>query len=171
MIEFAKIVLLCVAAAVAYGVIHDQFTIRVCLEYFTVGHPPIFAHLPTTLHAAAWGVFATWWLGLVLGLLAGLLSRVGSWPKLAAKDLSRPVCKLLAAMAIGSAVAGVVAYGLATRGVVRLFEPFATEILPTHHSPFIACAAAHSVSYLLATFGGLLICTRIPYLRWKAAKR
>jgi len=29
------IVLLCVAAAVVYGIVHDQITARVCVEYFT----------------------------------------------------------------------------------------------------------------------------------------
>ena len=32
------IVLMCVAAAVLYGIAHDQITARVCVEYFTI--PP-----------------------------------------------------------------------------------------------------------------------------------
>jgi hypothetical protein len=76
MIEFAKIVAFCIAAAVCYGVVHDQFTIRICLEYFTVGHVPRFQSLPTTAHAAAWGIVATWWVGLTLGILVGLSSRL-----------------------------------------------------------------------------------------------
>jgi hypothetical protein len=27
---------------VVYGIVHDQVTARVCVEYFTVGHPPVF---------------------------------------------------------------------------------------------------------------------------------
>jgi hypothetical protein len=34
---------MCIFAAVLYGVLHDQITARVCLEYFTVFHPPVFA--------------------------------------------------------------------------------------------------------------------------------
>src|ERR1041384_6329339 len=38
-----KIVLLGFCAAVGYGILHDQVTARVCVEYFTVGHPRIIA--------------------------------------------------------------------------------------------------------------------------------
>ena len=40
--ECLKILLLSLAAVVGYGVLHDQVTARVCPEYFTVGHPPVF---------------------------------------------------------------------------------------------------------------------------------
>jgi len=33
------IVALCIGSAVAYGILHDQVTARVCVEYFTIGHP------------------------------------------------------------------------------------------------------------------------------------
>ena len=39
--EELKIIAMCVIAAVAYGIAHDSITTRVCLEYFTVFHPPI----------------------------------------------------------------------------------------------------------------------------------
>lgn len=42
------IVVLRIGAAVRYGVVHDQATARVCLEYFTIGHPPIFRTESTT---------------------------------------------------------------------------------------------------------------------------
>ena len=37
-----QIVLLGTGAAVLYGVVHDQVTVRICLEYFTRAHPAIF---------------------------------------------------------------------------------------------------------------------------------
>jgi hypothetical protein len=40
--QLCAIVLLCVLAAVVYGVLHDQVTARICVEYFTIGHLPIF---------------------------------------------------------------------------------------------------------------------------------
>jgi hypothetical protein len=55
MIENLKIILLCVAAAIEYGVAHDQITARVCLEYFTVFHPPVFATQSPTALAFGWG--------------------------------------------------------------------------------------------------------------------
>jgi hypothetical protein len=36
------IVILCIVSAVSYGILHDQITARICVEYFTIGHPPVF---------------------------------------------------------------------------------------------------------------------------------
>ena len=54
-VETVKIVLLCIAAAVVYGILHDQVTARVCVEYFTIGHPPVFNTDSPTLLALGWG--------------------------------------------------------------------------------------------------------------------
>jgi hypothetical protein len=34
-----------------------------------------------TLLAIGWGIIATWWVGLILGILAAPAARLGSWPK------------------------------------------------------------------------------------------
>ncbi|MFT5831565.1 MAG: hypothetical protein ACI9D0_002161, partial [Bacteroidia bacterium] len=45
-----RIVLLCMLAAIAFGIAHDQVTVRVCLEYFTIGHPKVLeTNSPTLL--------------------------------------------------------------------------------------------------------------------------
>ena len=56
----AEIILGCVVASVIYGVIHDQITARICVEYFTIGHPPVFGTDSPTLLGLGWGVIATW---------------------------------------------------------------------------------------------------------------
>jgi hypothetical protein len=90
-VRFAAIIVLCIVAAVIYGVVHDQITARICVEYFTIGHPPVFGTDDPTLLGLGWGVIATWWVGLILGVLLALSSRVGSWPQLSAKQLVRPL--------------------------------------------------------------------------------
>ena len=60
-----RIIGLCISAAVLYGVAHDQVTARVCVEYFTIGHPRIIATESPTVLGLAWGVIATWWVGLI----------------------------------------------------------------------------------------------------------
>jgi hypothetical protein len=45
---------LCVFAAVIYGILHDPITARVRVEYFPIGHAPIFGTVdPTLLELAA----------------------------------------------------------------------------------------------------------------------
>src|SRR5690349_18959242 len=104
--ETIKIVLLCILSAVVYGILHDQVTARVCVEYFTIGHPPMFDTDSPTLLALGWGIIATWWVGLLLGIPAALVSRLGSWPKYDAAHLIRPVCGLMVVMGCASLLAG-----------------------------------------------------------------
>jgi hypothetical protein len=94
MVESLKICFVSICAAILYGVIHDQITARVCLEYFTVFHPPIFETQSPTLLALGWGVIATWWMGAFLGVLLAIAARVGSRPKLSAVNLLKPIGKL-----------------------------------------------------------------------------
>jgi hypothetical protein len=74
-LELIKVVALGLLGAIAYGVIHDQVTVRVCLEYFTIGHPPLIRSTSPTLLGLAWGVVATWWVGLPLGVMVALAAR------------------------------------------------------------------------------------------------
>jgi hypothetical protein len=39
--QWLAIVTLTILACITYGIIHDQVTARICLEYFTIGHPQI----------------------------------------------------------------------------------------------------------------------------------
>jgi len=54
-----KIILTCVVAAILYGIVHDQITARICVEYFSVFHPAIFSTESPTLLALGWGMVAT----------------------------------------------------------------------------------------------------------------
>ena len=90
-----SIVALAMAAAISYGIVHDQITARICLEYFTIGHPRLIASESPTVLALFWGVVATWWVGLPLGIALAVAARIGGRPKLTATDLVRPLAKLL----------------------------------------------------------------------------
>jgi hypothetical protein len=63
------------AVGIAYGILHDQVTARVCLEYFIIGHPPLIASESPTLLAIAWGIVATWWFALPLGFALAAAAR------------------------------------------------------------------------------------------------
>src|SRR5262249_11235419 len=161
--EAFKIALTCILAAVLYGIVHDQVTARVCLEYFTVFHPPVFPTSSPTLLGLGWGIIATWWVGLPLGGLLALAARAGSpGPKLVAKDLVRPVVCLMLAVATAALLAGaraaLVAGGcgwwLATRGSVAMPGWLAEKIPASRHARFIGDWWAHNASYGFGALGG-----------------
>ena len=167
--ESLKIILLCILAAIVYGILHDQVTARVCVEYFTIGHPPVFHTESPTLLAFGWGVIATWWMGLILSIPAVLASRVGSWPKFKAADLIRPIACLLLVMAISSLLAGIAGYFTAKAGGVRLFEPIASRVPVEKHVAFLADLWAHSAAYGVGFFGGLVLCAWVLFRRRRLA--
>jgi hypothetical protein len=156
MIEYLKIVGLCILAAVVYGIAHDQVTARVCLEYFTVFHPRIFPTESPTLLAIGWGVIATWWMGGFLGIGLAAAARVGSRPKLSARDVLRPILQLLLVMACCALFFGLVGFMLTRAGLIRL-PPWLTQSEVGSSSRFMADWWAHNASYASGFFGGLAL--------------
>src|SRR4051794_17708525 len=128
-----RIILLCIGAAIIYGVVHDLITAQICVEYFTIGHPPVFETDSPALLALGWGVIATWWVGLLIGVPLALVARVGARPKRSVGSLVRPVAVLLGVMALGAVVAGVVGWLLARRGAIGLLEPLSSSVPAEKH--------------------------------------
>jgi hypothetical protein len=158
MVRFGAIVLLCIVAAVVYGVVHDQITARICVEYFTIGHPPVFDTADPTLLGLGWGVIATWWVGLILGLLLALSARVGSWPKLSVSDLVRLLIIMLAVVGALAAASGLVGHTQAVHGRVWLNEPLASAVPADRHVAFLTDLWVHLASYLGGFLGALTLC-------------
>ena len=171
--QFFAIVLVSVAAASVYGVIHDQFTIRVCLEYFTVGHPPIFSTSSPTLLALGWGIIATWWVGLLLGIPLAAVARLGrAHPPISVRELVPAIGLLLVVMSCCALVAGFLGYSAGQRGDVSP-PPWLGAHLPLEfRARFVATSWAHLASYMSGIVGGVILIavTRIRRARsrWPA---
>jgi hypothetical protein len=155
--QFIRIVVACIFAAVVYGIGHDQITARVCVEYFTIGHPPVFNTQDPTLLGLGWGIIATWWAGALLGIPLAIVARAGSRPKRSLRSLVRPICILLFVMAVCAAAAGVAGWYLANSGAVVLMDPLAAAVPADKHVAFIADGAAHLASYAVGFLGGIVV--------------
>jgi hypothetical protein len=169
--EFLKILLLSVGAAVLYGILHDQVTARVCVEYFTVGHPPVFATQDPTALACGWGLIATWWLGVLLGLPVALTSAFGSRPKLTARALVQPIAVAMACVGVFGFVAGLVGYGAARAGLVELDGSLAARVPLEKHAAFLADAWAHAASYAGGILAGIILWTWAGHRRDELQRR
>lgn len=168
--EGLRIVLLCTAGAVLYGILHDQVTARICVEYFTIGHPPLVQSESPTVLALAWGVAATWWVGCGMGLLLAAASRVGSLPTLTAREQLRPLLWMLGAVGVASLLGGIAGYTLATDGKIVLAEPWRGSVPASAHVGFLTDLWAHNAGYLAAFVGGILLCVRALRQRWLRAQ-
>ncbi len=167
--QFLAIVALSIAAAVVYGILHDQVTARVCVEYFTVGHTPIGTDDPTLL-GLGWGVIATWWVGVLLGVPLAVAARAGSWPRRSAGSLVRPIGILLTVLACCALAAGILGWALASNGVVVLLGPLASRVPADRHVWFLADLWAHSTSYLVGLLGGSVLIVQVCWSRWRLAR-
>ena len=157
MMESLKIIALSIAAAVVYGVLHDQVTARICVEYFTIGHAPIFGTDNPTLLGIGWGILATWWVGLFLGVPLAVVARAGKRPPRSAASLVRPIAALMLVSALGAALAGLVGWQLASRGIVHLLGPLAENVPAEKHVAFLIDGFAHTASYGFGFLGGLVV--------------
>lgn len=113
------IILTRIVAAVLYGIVHDQFTAHICVEYFSMFHPPVFPTESPILLALGWGVIATWWVGEFLGVLLAFAARAGSRRKIDAIELVRPISRLLLAMGVLAAMPALTGYITGSLGCNR----------------------------------------------------
>ena len=151
------ILIISVLAAIFYGIVHDQITARICVEYFTIGHPRLIDSDSPTVLGFFWGVVATWWVGLALGIGLAIAARAGRRPKLTCSQLIRPIGFLLCGMFAVAILAGGIGYFASSAGVVYLVERLASRVPEEKHVAFLTAGWAHSASYLSGLIGGVIL--------------
>lgn len=154
--QTVKIMLLCMAMAVLYGIVHNQVTVRISLEYFTIGHREIISSTSPTLLGIAWGIHPNWWVGLSLGILLAIASRAGKWPKRDVHSLIKPLLIVFLITGIAAAAAGIMGYRMALNGDLGLNEPMYSAVSESGHASFISALWMHTASYTVAAMAGLI---------------
>jgi len=158
------IALLCTALTMGYGVLHDQVTIRISPEYFTVAHPPLIATDSPTLLAAAWGVAATWWVGVPFGLILGLAATTGPRARTTARALVPSLVSALGLTAGFAALAGMLGFLAASTGFIHVVGPLARRLSPNGQVQFVAVLWTHLASYAAGGVLALVVILRT----WRA---
>jgi hypothetical protein len=169
--QSAAIVVLTIVGAVVYGIFHDEITARICVEYFTIGHPPVFGTDDPTLLGLGWGVIATWWVGLILGVLLAGSAQVGDWPPVGVGKLYGPLAVTLLCVGVVAALAGVVGHVAAARGWVYLVGPVVERLPADRHVAFLTDLWTHLASYIGGGIGGIILCAWVLVRRKHAAER
>lgn len=157
MLEALKIVAFSIFCAIAYGILHDQATAHIAVEYFTIAHPPVFPTQEPFWLAIGWGIIATWWVGLILGAVLALCARLGSWPKFDLKSLKRPIIMLMVVSGSLAMLAGLSGWALTQFSGPWTIGFWSSEIEPERHARFAFAAWAHTVSYLAGGIGGAIV--------------
>ena len=148
-----QIIAACVLAAIIYGIVHDEITIRISPDYFLVWHPKLIETTNLTLVALAWGIIATWWAGALIGLLVCAAARLGPLPKLEPREIIKPLLKLLLVMGAAAFVAGLTGY----------YASFGND------SSLNAAWFAHTASYGMGFLGGIILSALLFLRRVRSA--
>lgn len=165
-----RIIACCVVAMSAYGMAQDQISVRLCREYFTVGHPPIEGLHDPTLLGIAWGFLGGWWGGMLMGMSLGLTATLGKAPQLSVREVLPGVGWLLLAVAGGTLLAGGSAWYNAGVTDLRLGGGFARAVPEGGHRAFLAVACAHLGTYVTAAVGSAVLCLHAARLRRDKAR-
>ena len=147
-----------IAAEVAYAMLQDQISVRLCPEYFTVAHPRIEGLTDPTLLGLAWGFLGAWWGGALIGAFTGFAARVGHWPKLNPQELLCPTAWLLLFQAGVTAAAGWIATYEVSEPGFMIIESLASHIPVERHNACYIVSRMHQGTYLSAIAGGAFIC-------------
>lgn len=163
---FLKIIVLSILLAVVYGILHDLITTQISIEYFTIGHPKIIESDSPIKLALIWGIIATWWVGLILGILIAIFATIGNNPLIPFRRILVLITKLMVIMFCTAIIAGLIGYITAKNDIFYLVDNLATQIESSRHHLFLTAGWSHSASYITGIVGGLIICIKI----WKERK-
>jgi hypothetical protein len=166
-IQKTKVIFVCVLAAITYGVVHDEITAQVCVEYFSVAHPPLFHTASPIILGLCWGIAATAGIGIVLGAMLAEVSQSEGLPPYPVLQLCHALLILAATMAVSAFLAGILGFELSRHSLISLPAAFAEVISPTRRDRFMAVWFAHCASYIAGAAGGGLLIFRIWRRRGK----
>jgi hypothetical protein len=162
-----KIILITTFWFMLYGILNDQITIRICTEYFTVFHPRIVDSDDITVIAMAWGIVATWWFGLAVGVILALISRFLTDDKIDnIKHLLRLGGWLSVFVFSFSLVAGLIGYIVAANHLILVSYWF-RGIPQAAETRFLAVLFWHNALYVAGGLSGVILAVDI----WRRRNR
>lgn len=151
--EGLRIILMCIGLSIAYGIPHDQISVRICPEYLTEWHEKLVNTDNPTLVALAFGVAATWWVGAALGILMAMAAQLGPFPVVSSRRVLWVVVGVLVMTALSAAIGGFWATGHPTGHIP---VSFAAEVPADLQHRFGICYWMHTCSYLGGAVFGFL---------------
>lgn len=162
-----KIILTSIFLAIIYGIIHDLITTQICIEYFTITHPKIIESQNPVVLAFLWGTIATWWVGLIFGILIVFANSFGKSRSLHLKELFPLLLKFFVILFGFALFAGLVGYFLTETKVIHLVDRLKSQLKNFDESRFLAVGWTHGASYILGMIGILILCFKINSNRKK----
>ncbi|MCW5943999.1 MAG: hypothetical protein KIS66_17350 [Fimbriimonadaceae bacterium] len=160
--EALRLVIGSVLWACALGLAVDMVTAHVAVEYFTVHHPKVVASQEPVVMALVWGIGASWWFGLIAGVVLAFVNH-RLRPSLPARTVLRTVG--WACLAIWLAMMLVLVGVYLFAGTIPM-----AQRRPTFESDrrLMAVALAHAGEYAMGTAAMIVVAFRMRRLSRRA---
>ncbi len=160
----ARSIVLGTGAAIVYGIVHDQISVRISPPYLLDWHPEIVSTRDPTRVALAWGVVATWWFGLILGVVLAAAATLGNRPMAPWRCIVQSTGFVFAIAAVATAVAFGITRGFGLELPVS-FGPIYTNLPKNGRLAFAQTATMHETSYDAAAIATLVAAGWIVWKR------
>lgn len=154
--EFAKLVLLCIASVCGYGALLGGVSAALCPEAFTLGRPPFFEHWPALALGAIWGTLDLLIPATFAGLALGIAANFGPQPALKAAFFRRIVPGLVGLLSLASLAGGATGYFASKNGMHIITGPLKETLAPEKH-PMLAAVWWAALGALLALFASAIV--------------
>lgn len=156
--RFLTIVLGAMLLSCLLGIALDLVTANTAVAYFSVHHPRIVASDDPWVLAVVWGVAASWWFGLIAGIIVAFINHRRREPL--------PPRRILTWAALASAILWLVMIAILVTILILSSRIPLDQRRPTFESDrrLVAVAMAHQFEYLL---GGIALII-IAIATWRA---
>lgn len=154
--EFAKLVLLCLASVCGYGAVLGGISAALCPEAFTLGRPPFFEHWPALAIGVTWGALDLLLPSIFAGIALGIAANFGPQPALKASFFRRIVPGAIGVMALASLACGAAGFFATRSGAHTITGPLKATLAVEKH-PLLAAVWWASLASLLALFASAMI--------------
>jgi hypothetical protein len=141
------------------GITVDLVTANVATEYFSVYHPHVIESDSPWALALVWGVLASWWAGVIAGVLLWWMNVRRPLPLSSGRILKMAWPAFLTIWLVMMAIMASV---YAVAGAVPMTQRAATF---EHDRRLMAVAIAHSVEYVLAAIATAILMVRVAKSR------
>jgi hypothetical protein len=148
-----------------FGIVMDQFSARLCPEYFTVLHNPIPRLNDPTLVGIVWGILGGTGGGVAFGYVVGVAATIGPRPQLTCKELIRPMLLAMAGISIAVALTGGIVWRNASGLHVQFDPEYGIPIPLERQVAALTVASYHMMAYLAAVLATVVLCLWIGQLR------
>jgi hypothetical protein len=163
--EFAKLVLLCLASVCGYGALAGGVSAALCPEAFSLGRPVSFENWPSIPVGMIWGALDLLIPAVFAGIALGIAANFGPLPALKASFFRRVIPGLIGIMVLVSIVGGVAGWVATRRGIHSIPGMLQTSF-PSEKHPMLGAVWWSSLGALLALFA-----TSIILAAWTWRKR